>query len=362
MSNSDTLLLDRLKRECFYRFQPQPLIDLLNKRGIIGSTAEVFWTYFHWGFCSGTFTCQLSSTTVAEALFIDVRTVQRANKILQDAGLISRARTTHGRGTHLEAPAITEITIPDDEARALFESAPSRLKGDEPHIASPSSNHHSKADNPKSDYTAVYSSNSPRNTKAPFPTPRERPTKKLITHTESELAYLRTNLPYEARRVYDMCQVKATPDVFQNVLDKLGYINQKDSDILMAPLIKTLAHKNREVAAVQVGSSEPRKPSTKASLTVPKKRPTDPRLIPHHLVQFIESRLQDNSDSNQDKDRDLIGIAKEIIYSITIGTMRGIDLMHAVNATIKLVTTKKWSRPKGMPHGWQHDHVLSGTA
>lgn len=360
MLKHDSELLTLVSKQCFFRHQPQPLVDLLNKRGIVGRQAEVFWTYFNWGFQNGTFSCQLSSAYVAELLFTDIRTVQRANERLQDAGLITRARAEKSRGTHLEAPAITTIAIPDEDARQALSEAPKRgAKQSKPQGISPK---------PAKEFTAVNSNRNdrPANSKAaPSPTsPKPYNAQDKNEHKHSgDLSEIKARLPEKVQRIHDMCMVKASPGVFRSVLDELGGVSDSDAETLMKPLQHALELKRKEVSEAQQRSSAPQnKPGRFETNTRPTKRPDDPRPIPETAVSLIKKRLQTTAPESGQGNRSLAALASEVVYSITIGTMRGVDVMHAINATIKLIATKRWSRPRGMPEGWRFDHVVMGTA
>lgn len=359
MSNHDSDLLAIVSKQCFFRYQPQPLVDLLNKRGIVGRHAEVFWTYFHWGFQNGSFKCQLSSAYVAELLFTDIRTVQRANERLQDAGFITRARAKKTRGTHLEAPAITTITLPDEEARLMLVEAPQRgVRQAEV-----------KSTAPTKEFTGVNPAPAARSdeaqTKPPSPAPAALncPPANEGQKATRDLTEIKADLPEKARRFHDVCMVKASPGAFRRVLDEMGNVSDVDAEALMKPLREALELKRREVSEAQKRSpvTEPTTP-VEATAARAGKRPEDPRSIPETAVSLINQRLQATDPDKTRAGRSVSDLAREVIYSITIGTMRGVDMMHAINATIKLIATKKWSRPRGMPEGWRFDHVVMGAA
>lgn len=364
MSHTDSALLAKISKSCFFRLQPQPLVDLLNSRGIVGRPAEVFWTYFHWGFQNGSFSCQLSSAYIAEALFTDVRTVQRANERLLEAGLITRTRAKRIYGTHLEAPAITTIAIPDDEVRQMLESAPTRISGG----AGPNQSQSTPTATPASESESGEQFTGVNNKKAqadedsappaaPCPTPVTDVKDKK--RSNASLQEVKRTLPQEVQRLHDMCLVKANPGIFKQALEELGSIPEDHAEVLMAPLVQALECKRRELSAAQkpttkVASDKPE--STAQKRSVPCSRPEEPRAIPARLIAFIEDRLKARIHSMPTSGRS--ELLKEIVYSITIGTLRGLDLMHAINTTIKLASTKKWSKPLGMPEGWSYSHVL----
>lgn len=366
MSNNDVNLLAKISHSCFFRLQPQPLVDLLNQRGIIGRPAEVFWTYFHWGFQNRSFSCQLSSSYLAEALFTDIRTIQRANERLMEAGLITRVRAKRTTCTHLEAPAITTIAIPDDEVRALLESAPVRSNTLQEDSRTPS-----KAINPeetRSEFTDVNKSN-PSAYKsrelAPLPSPTDEKPSKASPGSRGgdDLARIKAALPAELQQLHDMCLVKAEPGPFKKALKELAIVSDADAETLIQPLVKALDCKRRELSAVQTRTSANEhsdKPGGKKTKTRIHTRPDDPRRIPKKVISFIEERLRSRADYSR---RDELGtVLREMVYSITVGTMRGLDLMHAVNTAVKLVRTRQWSRPLGMPEGWKFDQVLQGAS
>lgn len=364
MSHNDSALLAKISKSCFFRLQPQPLVDLLNSRGIVGRPAEVFWTYFHWGFQNGTFSCQLSSSYIAEALFTDVRTVQRANERLVEAGLITRTRAKRIYGTHLEAPAITTISIPDDEVRASLESAPRRASEstDGPGaLEAPTRNPTSTSDTGLS-FTAVNSQDqkSPQTDPSPSrPSPTPQPCKSDQKAAIASLEEIKRSLPQPVQRLHDMCMVKASPSVFKQALDELGSIPEDQVEVLMAPLVKALECKRRELRAIQQPSKKPAKGESEgrvAKVSSTHARPDEPRPIPARLISFIEDRLKAKLNSMPKNYRSVL--LKEIVYSVTIGTLRGLDLMHAINTTIKLASSRKWSTPLGMPEGWSYSHVL----
>jgi len=364
MSHNDSALLSKISKSCFFRLQPQPLVDLLNSRGIVGRPAEVFWTYFHWGFQNGSFSCQLSSSYIAETLFTDIRTVQRANERLLEAGLITRTRAKRIYGTHLEAPAITTIAIPDDEVRQMLESAPTRTSGCASGHQSQSTPTASPASESESgeQFTGVNSKTTQTDEDseppaAPCPTPVSA--KKDEKRSIASLQEVKRTLPQEVQRLHDMCMVKANPGIFKQALEELGGIPEDHVEVLMAPLIQALECKRRELSAVQKRTTKVAKDTLDESAQkriVPCGRPDEPRPIPARLIAFIEDRLKARIHSMPTSGRS--ELLKEIVYSITIGTLRGLDLMHAINTTIKLASTKKWSKPLGMPEGWSFSHVL----
>ena len=127
----------------------------------------------------------------------------------------------------------------------------------------------------------------------------------------------------------------------------------------MAPLVKALECKRRELRAIQQPSKKPAKGESEgrvAKVSSTHARPDEPRPIPARLISFIEDRLKAKLNSMPKNDRSVL--LKEIVYSVTIGTLRGLDLMHAINTTIKLASSRKWSTPLGMPEGWSYSHVL----
>ena len=356
MSNHDSELLSIISKQCFFRIQPQPLVDLLNKRGVLGRHAEVFWTYFHWGFQSGSFSCQISSAHIAEMLFTDIRTVQRANERLQEAGLITRVRAVKAHGAHHEAPATTTITIPDEDARMMLTEAPQRgTKRSVPAISTfGSSKEFTKVNSPQIKPVSHDECPAPSPTPDPSITPPPKAPSKIV----GELAGVKAGLPEKVQRLHDVCMVKASPGMFRRVLDELGGVSDHDSEVLMRPLVEALRLKQKEVNNAQK-RNPPAQHKSPETTPVPrsKKRPQDPRPIPVTVVSFIKQRLY-----NTKANKSIGNLAHEIIYSITVGTMRGVDVMHAINATIKLISTKQWTRPRGMPQDWSFDHVLVGTA
>lgn len=364
MSHNDSALLTKISKSCFFRLQPQPLVDLLNSRGIVGRPAEVFWTYFHWGFQNGSFRCQLSSSYIAEALFTDVRTVQRANERLLEAGLITRTRAKRIYGTHLEAPAITTITIPDDEVRQMLESAPTRTSGGtgpSPSQDTPSATPASESESGER-FTAVNNKKAQpdeNSTPPAAPCPAPVTATKDKKRSNASLQEVKRTLPQEVQRLHDMCLVKANPGIFKQALEELGSIPEDHAEVLMAPLIQALECKRRELSAAQKPTTKVTRDALEESAqrrNVPCSRPEEPRPIPARLIAFIEDRLKARIHSMPSSGRS--ELLKEIVYSITIGTLRGLDLMHAINTTIKLASTKKWSKPLGMPEGWSYSHVL----
>lgn len=361
MSNYDSDLLTIVSKQCFFRHQPQPLVDLLNKRGIVGRHAEVFWTYFHWGFQNGSFSCQLSSAYVAELLFTDIRTVQRANERLQEAGFITRTRGRKARGTHLEAPAITTITLPDEDARLMLAEAPQR--GAKPAEVKPTPTTPAKEFTDVNPVPTAHPNEAQTKPPSPAPATPNCPSANFQHSAARELPEIKAGLPEKTRRFHDVCMVKASPGAFRRVLDEMGNVSEIDAEALMKPLREALELKRREVSEAQKRSAvaEPKTP-VEATTFRAGKRPEDPRAIPESAVTLINQRLRATAPEKTNAERSVYDLAREVIYSITIGTMRGVDMMHAINATIKLIATKKWSRPRGMPEGWRFDHVVMGTA
>src|SRR5690554_5040525 len=129
MNQQTTDVLSTLHEECYFQKRPQPLIELLYDLGVFGRVAEVFWTYHQFGVQSGKWVCQISSSYLAEKLRTDVRTIQRANDKLACLGLIKRTRVKRRfSSSEGEAPAITEITIPDGLVETLLSDSPRRSR------------------------------------------------------------------------------------------------------------------------------------------------------------------------------------------------------------------------------------------
>jgi hypothetical protein len=377
MSNQDTALLAQISYQSYFRLQPQPLVDLLNKRGIVGRPAEVFWTYFHWGFQNGSFSCQLSSAFIAKALFTDLRTVQRANERLMAEGLIMRERMKRTYGTHLEAPAVTTVTIPDDEVRNMFASSPVRpnASGSRPAQREAQTKSNPNAAVPvttppqaDAEFTSVNSSQSPE-LSVTHPAPaypqdardRGEPDRKERP-APGNLSAVKNALPPELKRLHDLCVIKATPGIFRTELAKRDSVSDVDAATLLEPIIKVLEVRQRDMSDAQ----------SKKPLSVPKERrqvpptkskrmPDEPRPIPSSTFEYIQQRVMRLAHPSLIGPTKM-GTIKEIVYSITIGTLRGLDLNHAVNTAVKLICDNRWSRPKGMPDGWIADQYILATA
>lgn len=297
----------RLSQDKFFTQRPKPLERWLWRRRVPAAAERVFW--FHWseGARNGDWCSQFALHFIARQCEVDTSTVTRAYQVLKRLGLIRR--TDPGRDTanpFEQATCITEVLLPA-EILAELQASPNR--------PSPRARPHAPSPTP----VAVAPALPPR---PPHP------------HEHLDLAQRRARLKELAAALSPTEQDRWNKAICGSARSLAFDPDTRVPAEMQAEILQYLAAREAPksvVLAPPSGAAAPPRPRRLSVFDVARLR---------HGIQKIGSVASADE------------LARQVLWSIEVGSLRQFGVMHAVNIALKKIREGQWTRPHRMPPNW----------
>ncbi|KRW83624.1 hypothetical protein [Marinobacter sp. P4B1] len=315
----------------FYFVIPEPVLDLAARLKLSYSETMVYVLHFNMGYRWKTWISTLTCRKIADRLKISERAVSMAHRKLSDLGLIKREKGVR-YNQYREAPAATTILL-SPELEQSFKDAPTRSSPNSTDVYA-HEQQKGKASQPLEGHQhQVVDSSSELAPHKPEPVK----TASTPVATSPETANL-SDLPPDIRAAIDLKRGRYS--IEQMLRAKQAYSE--------ASINKILSIYDRKHGATSTTKLAP-DPSLRGTASKAREgfRTPDPveRLNSAMLFEEIEKKLHWSVKGRMHDIRP--GIAEEIAFALTLGTLRDKSFNHGLNIALKLVREERWTAPKG---------------